>query len=278
MKILTPENPEVLSAVVMKDGEVIAETEQNGQLYPQYSIMKSLISLLVGRLCGEGQLTPKTKVSQLLHTGSASISGLTLDDLMTMRSGINYRLLFDDRKNYSDYLEVCCQAAVTPLAEGQEQHTYFYNNVCAYLAGRMVEAEEGAPLDKQIAEYLFHPLGITEYEFEYDPQGHVFGASGLKLTTEDLAKLGYGIMTNKICSKGWLNAAVKPRVMTPERIPYGYFFWVLADGNFYMSGKWGQKCFVLPQYHAVIAVNSNMQGRDSSNSYIIRKLLPLVAQ
>ncbi|MBE6876703.1 MAG: beta-lactamase family protein [Ruminococcus sp.] len=278
MKILTPENPEVLSAVVMKDGEIIAETEQNGQLYPQYSIMKSLISLLVGRLCGEGQLTPKTKVSQLLHTGSASISSLTLDELMTMRSGINYRLLFDDRKNYSDYLEACCQAAVTPLAEGQEQHMYFYNNACAYLAGRMVEAEEGAPLDKQIGEYLFQPLGITEYEFEYDPQGHVFGASGLKLKTEDLARLGYGIMTNKICSKGWLNAAVKPRVMTPERVPYGYFFWVLADGNFYMSGKWGQKCFVLPQYHAVIAVNSNMQGRDSSNSYIIRKLLPLVTQ
>ena len=74
MKILTPENPEVLSAVVMKDGEIIAETEEDGVLYPQYSIMKSLISLLIGRLCGEGQLTPKTKVSQILHTGSAPIS------------------------------------------------------------------------------------------------------------------------------------------------------------------------------------------------------------
>ena len=278
MQILTPENPEVLSAVVMKDGEIIAKTEQSAQLYPQYSIMKSLISLLVGRLCGEGQLTPKTKVSQLLHTGAAAISNLTLDDLMTMRSGINYRLLFDDRKNYDDYLKVCCEAAVTPLSEDQEHQTFFHNNACAYLAGRMVEAEDGDPLDKQIANYIFKPLGITEYEFEYDPQGHVFGASGLKLSTEDVAKIGNGIMTNKICSKGWLKAATQPRVTTPERIPYGYFFWVLADGNFYMSGKWGQKCFVLPQYHTVIAVNSNMQGRDSSNSYIIRKLLPLATQ
>ncbi len=276
MKILTPENPEVLSAVIMKDGEIIARTEEDGVLYPQYSIMKSLISLLIGRLCGEGQLTPKTKVRQLLHTGAAAISDLTLDDLMTMRSGINYRLLFDDRKNYEDYLKVCCEAAVTPLGEGQEHQTFFYNNVCAYLAGRMVEAEDGDPLDKQIINYLFSPLGITEYEFEYDPQGHVFGASGLKLKTEDVAKLGWGMMTNKICSKGWLNAATKPRVATPERIPYGYFFWVLADGNFYMSGKWGQKCFVLPQYHAVIAVNSDMKGKDSSNSYIIRKLLPIL--
>lgn len=278
MQILTPENPEVLSAVVMKNGEIIARTEHTDQLYPQYSIMKSIISLLVGKLCGEGQLTPKTKVSQLLHTGSAPISCLTLDELMTMRSGINYRLLFDDRKNYDDYLKACCEAAVTPLGENQEHHTFFYNNACAYIAGRMIEAEEGEPLDSLIVKSVFNPLGITEYEFEYDPQGHVFGASGLKLSTEDLAKLGHGIMTNKVCSKGWLKAAVQPRVSTPERIPYGYFFWVLADGNFYMSGKWGQKCFVLPQYQAVIAVNSNMQGRDSSNSYIIRKLLPLVAQ
>ncbi len=276
MQIITPENPEILSAVVMKDGEIIAKTEQTEQLYPQYSIMKSLLSLLVGRLCGEGQLTPKTKVKQLLHTGAAAISDLTLDELMTMRSGIDYRLLFDDRKNYSDYLETCCQAAVTPLGENQEQHTFFYNNACAYLVGRMVEEEEGSPLDKQIEQYLFKPLGITQYSFEYDPQGHVFGASGLNLSTEDLAKFGHGIMTNQICSKAWLKAATQPRVMTPERIPYGYFFWVLADGNFYMSGKFGQKCFVLPQYHAVIALNANMQSRDFSNSYIIKQLLPLL--
>lgn len=276
MQILTPENPEILSAVVMQNGEIIAQTEQITQLCPQYSIMKSLISLLVGRLCGEGLLTPKTKVRQLLHTGSAAISDLTLDNLMTMRSGIDYRLLFNDRKNSDNYLETCRQATVTPLEEGESEHAFFYNNACAYLAGRMVEEEDGSPLDKQISEYLFKPLGITQYEFEYDPQGHVFGASGLKLSTEDLAKLGHGIMTNQICSKAWLKAATQPRVMTPERIPYGYFFWVLADGNFYMSGKWGQKCFVLPQYNAVIALNSNMQDKDASNSYIIKKLLPLL--
>ncbi len=276
MKILTPENPEILSAVVMKDGEIIAETEQTGELYPQYSIMKSLICLLIGRLCAEGQLTPKTKIGQLLHIGASPISGITLDALMTMRSGLEHKLLFDDRHSCPDYLAACCQMNVIKPEE-DEEIPFLYNNACAYLAGRMVEEEDGRPLDQQIANYIFKPLGITEYEFEYDPQGHVFGASGLKLKTEDLAKLGQGIMTNKICSKPWLKAATKPRVMTPERIPYGYFFWVLANDNFYMSGKWGQKCFVLPQYHAVIAVNSNMQEKDTSNNYIIRQLLPLLA-
>lgn len=276
MHILTPENPEILSAVVMKNGKIIAETEQTNQLYPQYSIMKSLISLLIGRLCGEGQLTPRTRVGQILHTGAASISDLTLDALMTMRSGIDDRLLFADRQNCPDYLQACCQADVSPLEEGQEYHQFFYNNACAYLAGRMAEEADGTSLENQLVSYLFRPSGITDYALEYDPQGHVFGASGLQLRTEDLAKLGYHIMINTICSPQWLKAAVQPRVMTSERIAYGYFFWVLSENHFYMSGKQGQRCFVLPQYDAVIAVNSAMPGRDTVNSYIIRQLIPLV--
>lgn len=276
MQIMKPENPEILSAIVMQNGEIIAGTEQTDQLYPQYSIMKSVISLLVGRLCDEGRLTLQTEVGQILHTGTAEISGLTLEDLLTMRSGIDYRLLFEDRKKADNYLEACCQANITPLDKDQEQHGFFYNNACAYLAGRMVEEKAGIPLDQQIIEYLFKPLGIAQYAFEYDPQGHVFGASGLKLTTEDLAKFGYGIMTNQICSETWLKAAVQPRVMTSDRLAYGYFFWVLAEGEFYMSGKWGQKCFILPQYHAVIALNSHMQRQDSSHLYMIQELLPLL--
>jgi len=276
MKILTPENPEILSAVVMKNGEIIAETEQTGKLYPQYSIMKSLVCLLIGRLCAEGQLTPKTRVGQILHVGSAPISKITLDELMTMRSGMAAKLLFEDRHTCPDYLEACCKMPLNQLEEGEEEHEFLYNNACAYLAGRMVEEEDGTSLEKQIVNYIFKPLNITEYEFEYDPQGHVFGASGLKLKTEDLAKLGQGIMEHKVCSTPWLKAATKARVNTPERVPYGYFFWVLSD-TFYMSGKWGQRCFILPGYNGVIAVNSDMQGRDTVNSYIIRQLLPLLA-
>ncbi|MDE5884137.1 MAG: beta-lactamase family protein [Oscillospiraceae bacterium] len=276
MKMLIPENPEILSAVVMKNGEIIAATEQTDKLYPQYSIMKSLVALVIGRLCAEGQLTPRTTVGQVLHTGSAAISNISLDALMSMTSGIEQKLLFADRDDCPDYLKACCEASVE-IPENGEKPGFCYNNACAYLAGRMAETQEDTSLETQIMDYIFKPLGITEYAFEYDPQGHVFGASGLQLSTADLAKLGYGIMTGKICSSPWLRACTRPRSADSKGMPYGYFFWVLSNG-FYMSGKWGQRCFVLPDYQAVIAVNSNMQGKDTVNSYIIRQLLPLLAE
>ncbi|MDE7120954.1 MAG: serine hydrolase, partial [Oscillospiraceae bacterium] len=224
----------------------------------------------------EGQLTPRTTVGQVLHTGSAAISNISLDALMSMTSGIEQKLLFADRDDCPDYLKACCEASVE-IPENSEKPGFCYNNACAYLAGRMAETQDDTSLETQIVDYILKPLGITDYELEYDPQGHVFGASGLQLSTADLAKIGHGIMTGKICSAPWLKACTRPRSADSKGMPYGYFFWVLSNG-FYMSGKWGQRCFVLPDYQAVIAVNSNMQGKDTVNSYIIRQLLPLLAE
>lgn len=276
MRVLTPDNPEILSAVVMKNGEIIAETKQTDKLFPQYSIMKSLIALVIGRLCAEGQLTPRTTVGQVLHTGNAPVSGISLDELMSMKSGMEQKLLFEDRNSCADYLKACCEMSLKKSEDGQGRE-FLYTNACAYLAGRMAEAEDDLSLKDQIINYVFKPLGITEYGFEYDPQGHVFGASGLQLKTEDLAKLGQGIMDGRICSPQWLKACTRPRAVSDTGMPYGYFFWVLSDG-FYMSGKWGQRCFVLPNYQAVIAVNSDMKQKDTVNGYIIRELLPLLAE
>ena len=219
MKLLKPENPEILSAVVMKNGEIIAETAQTGILYPQYSIMKSLVALVIGRLCAEGQLTPRTTVGQVLHTGSAAISSISLDALMSMTSGIEQKLLFADRNDCPDYLKACCAVSV----ESPEKHKrlrFRYNNACAYLAGRMAETQGCTSLGTQIVDTIFKPLGITDYELEYDPQGHVFGASGLKLRTEDLARIGHGMMTGKICSASWRRTCTSPKFFDVTKICY----------------------------------------------------------
>ena len=280
MKLLTPENPEILSAVVMKNGEIIAETEQTDKLYPQYSIMKSLVALVIGRLCAEGQLTPQTTVGEVLHTGNAEISGISLNALLSMTSGIKQKLLFADRNSCPDYLKACCAASMES-PEKRKRLRFRYNNACAYLAGRMAETQGGTSLETQIVDTIFKPLGITDYELEYDPQGHVFGASGLKLRTEDLARIGHGMMTGKICSASWRRTCTSPKFFDASKICYGYFFWVLPGirlKGFYMKGKWGQRCFVLPDYQAVSAVNSNMQGEDTIDSYVSRQLLPVLSE
>ena len=68
---------------------------------------------------------------------------------------------------------------------------YFkYSNAGPYLAGRLIERTAGVPLTDYIEERIFRPLGIREYTWGKDPEGHTFAASDLFLKTEDTARFG----------------------------------------------------------------------------------------
>ena len=249
---------DVLSAVVIQNGAIIVQTPQTDTLYPQYSITKSLVSLAVGMLIAEGKISLDRTVGEVLHTPACDVSGLTLEKLLSMRSGLNTELLFSDRRTCPDYLSAC-------LAQTVGESCFFYNNANYYLAGRMAEEAAGEYLHEYIVRRIFSPLGITEYRFESDPEGHFFGASGLYLKTQDLAKTGLSILDNKFYPEEWLST-----MLHPYSKQYGLGFWLDGD-SFYMSGKWGQRCMLYPKQRAVIAFNSK-QKDSSIQSDIVRRL------
>lgn len=54
---------------------------------------------------------------------------------------------------------------------------------------------------------------------------------------------------------------------------YGYFFWKYRSG-FSMNGKWGQKCFILPEEKTMICFLSLLeQGSDGLRASAERYLL-----
>ena len=265
MKRLTLSDDKIKAAVVMRNGEILAEADNTDKLYPQYSITKSLVSLCIGMLIDDGRLSLKSTVGEILGTPAGEpLSSVTLEELLTMRSGLNTELLFADRRTCPDYLAAC-------FSQKTGEKTAFYNNADAYLAGRMAEEVYGKPLENLMISRIFKPLGITEFEFEHDPQRHFFGASGLMLTTRDLAKLGNSICTQELYPKTYLELAThtQTRINTTG---YGYFFWT-GRTSFYMSGKWGQKCFVYPERAAVIAINSD---NTDVLPTLYQELLPIV--
>ena len=260
MYTILPDDLRIRAACVMQDGECIAATADIDTVYPQYSITKSLVSLVIGMLCSEGKLRLQQTVGELLGTpADAPLSRIPLEALLTMRSGIRDKLLFADRRDCPDYLAAC-------LAQEITAPRFQYNNADAYLAGRMAEAAADEPLAEWIVRRIFRPLGIEHFRFESDPQGHFFAASGLQITTRDLAKLGQSVLDAGLYSRAWLQTATALHTCSDDGRGYGYLFW--ADGeSCYMSGKWGQKCVILPAYRAVIAVNSEMPDNEHSLQY-----------
>lgn len=266
---LHTEHPDIRSVVVMKNGEIVAETPQSDKLYPQYSVTKSLVSLVVGMLIGEGKLSLRSTVGEFLNVPPGlPLYGVTLEALLSMRSGLNQPTLFADRTDCPDYLAAC-------LTIEPGKQVFFYNNANYYLAGRMAEEASGGKLSDFIAERIFAPLGITEYEFEYNPEGNFFGASGLMLRTRDLARLGNSMLQPTFYPEAWLHDALQPHAVSSEGKCYGYGFWLHPD-YYYMSGKWGQRCTVVPKLKAVVAVNAYMPELNTVSDFIREEIMPIL--
>ena len=73
------------------------------------------------------------------------MSAVTLEELLTMRSGLNAELLFVDRRTCPDYLAACLHQKI-----GKKKG--FYNNADAYLAGRGLD-KVGAAVDGQLGSF-----------------------------------------------------------------------------------------------------------------------------
>lgn len=70
---------------------------------------------------------------------------------------------------------------------------------------------------------------------------------------------------NRIVSEDYVKRATSVQQMNREG-GYGYFFWKYADG-FSISGKWKQKCYVLPKQKKIITFLSDIT--DDSDDLIL---------
>ena len=76
----------------------------------------------------------------------------------------------------------------------------------------------------------------------------------------------------RIVSAGYVKEATSVRQMNREG-GYGYFFWKYRDG-FSLNGKWGQKCYVLPNQNTMITFLSHIEdGSDQIRLCMEKHLL-----
>ena len=76
----------------------------------------------------------------------------------------------------------------------------------------------------------------------------------------------------RIVSEAYIKDAVSIKQMNREG-GYGYFFWKYRDG-FSMNGKWGQKCYVLPEQRIMITFLSHLEeGSDGVKACMEKYLL-----
>ena len=226
------------------------------------SVTKSFTSTLVGIALDEGYLKGVDQtLGELLPSHRSEmapgVEAITLRQLLTMTAGWaadergDVRL--PDEKNW-------VRGILATPPEQPPPADFAYASVSSHLLAAILTHNTGQPLLSYARKKLLDPLGIdsrsaaqpvyapgfvaaydaARFAWPVDPQGITVGFGGLKLTPNDMAKLGRlylsgGTWTGRrIVSAEWVRQATRAQVSTHGSGPgdsYGYQWWTTSVQN-----------------------------------------------
>ncbi|MDR1644280.1 MAG: ChbG/HpnK family deacetylase [Tannerellaceae bacterium] len=292
---------ELHSLMILRHGKVIAEQWLGDQAanvpHALHSVSKTFTSTAVGFAVAEGKLRVTDKVisffpDQLPAEVSDNLRALEVRHLLTMSSGHDVEPAIA-RTAEADWVTGFLAAPFV-----HEPGTFFvYNSLGTYVLSAIVQKVTGQKLIDYLYPRLFRPLGITGAAWDESPQGINAGGWGLRLKTEDLAKMGQFILRKgnwndrQLLPAAWFDEATRshiaslPAGMRPEQVKmkpkdsdwlqgYGYQMWRSRNNSFRADGANGQFILILPDKDAVIAVTANIRDMQSELNLIWKYLLP----
>ena len=297
------DHPDLKAVVVRAGGRLVAEhyfnDESPDELHDMRSAGKSITSLLVGiardrRLIG----SLEDPVERYLPEARGSaIGNVSLEDVLTMRSG----LAANDSVAESPGNEERLDQAADPLAflfsiprAMPPGSAYQYNSLTAYTAGLVVERAARMPMQEFARSALFGLLGIDRFSWATDAAGHTKGQGNLSITARDMATIGQMMLGGgkfegrRVVSAPWVGESLSARVrigsVDPYADGYGYFWYskMLGVGHeriqvHFASGNGGNKIYIVPQRHWVVAISSSAYNRSYGQRRSQDILLALLA-
>jgi CubicO group peptidase (beta-lactamase class C family) len=211
---------------------------------------------------------------------------ITLRHLLTMRSGIKidnsdfaYTMLVDRPVDPARYI------LNLPLYASPGDSMY-YRDCDPQLVSYVIQAASTRKEEEIIRQFLFEPLGITDYHWEDNPDGVSSGAYGLHLRPRDMAKVGQTLLHNgrwqgkQVIDSAWIYEATRSYVTTQwEDITwdYGFYWWLIPEyGAFTAAGHGGQYIFVVPHQQLVVVMLSMPDSNDDYVGTSLKRFLELI--
>ncbi|NNF03817.1 MAG: serine hydrolase [Rhodothermales bacterium] len=252
------------------------------------SITKSIASTVIGVAIQRGEIEG-VGVPLLTFFDGFGLDGVdprlhdaTLEDLLTMRSGIEWheqdRPL--DETNTTLQLERSedwIRFTLDQPMDAAPGTKWVYNSGGSHLMSGVIRGATGQFIDEYAERYLFGPLGISEYHWKKTPTGYPDTEGGLYLEAQDLARIGLlylrgGIWDDRqIVDPDYIDRATARHVEAVNGAGwgYGYQWWrVDRDGVEAWAGLGfgGQYLLILPAHDLVGVVNSwNLFDRPDRN-------------
>jgi len=145
---------------------------------------------------------------------------------------------------------------------------FYYNGGGVDLLGEIVKKASGESVIFFSSNYLFGPLGVSNYNWPtLFPSGITACHGDVYITPRDMAKFGSLYLNNgtwkgtRIISEEWINSSIQDHISpgVTWAVGYGYLWWLkifYSNGRIYNSfnaeGWGGQQIVVIPSENMVV--------------------------
>jgi CubicO group peptidase (beta-lactamase class C family) len=278
------------SLLVIRHGYLVEEAYfypyRRNDLRDIQSCTKSFVSALTGIAIQKGfigsinqkvvDFFPDVEITNL----DERKKNITVENLLTMSSGLgfpewDYRLNATNDYYLSMYSGDLIKNILNSPMRKEPGKAWKYNNSDAHLLSAIIRRVYKMDEKGFIETFLFNPLGISNYIWRKDQQENYFGALGLTLKPQDMAKFGYLYLKkgkwkgDQIIPEYWINTSSRMHFdFRPYKAPnarddeqtsgYGYQFYTMNFGGYCAAGYEGQYIYILPDQDMVVVFTSHL--------------------
>ena len=267
--------------LIIKDGTMVYETYRNmssdQDRFIGFSMTKSITAILIGAALAEGHIRSLDDriESYLPELKGGAYNGVTIRQILQMRSGIEYKETYDPTDKAAfvpglpsgamiDNIARYADAARTVKRARKPGSAFEYKNLDTAVLGWLIERVTGNSIAGYTARRLWEPLGAEAdgfYLADGPPGiGREFNIAGFNATARDWARIGLMMLNNgqangrQIVSPQWVKEST--RALGSDKSDgwgYGYQWWTLGDTDGYAArGLAGQTVFIQPSTKTVV--------------------------
>jgi CubicO group peptidase (beta-lactamase class C family) len=271
----------VSGLLVVKDGRIALERYGLGRgasdRWTSFSVAKSLTSTLVGAAIADGHIAGlDAQVSAYIpELKGSAYDGVTVRDLITMRSGVKWNEDYADPKSdVNSFSREPIVAYMKRLKRAHAPGTVFnYDTGETNLAGVLVMRATHEPLADYLSQKVWSNVGAEQDAvWMLNAEGAELGGCCISMTLRDYARFGLFFMEggHGALPKDWVAQASSKQTKSDfGDLDYGFFWWVHKDGTYEAIGIFGQSIFIAPKEHLVIVTNSAWPEADATPRYAV---------
>ncbi len=287
------ELPQLHSLLVTVRGELVLEHYapkiKAGGLANFKSASKSIISTLIGIAISKRLIAsvddPASKYLPALARATPEKRTITIEDLLTMRSGLEST----SGENYGRWVSSrnWVQHVIDRPLVSKPGTTMEYSTGTSHVLSAIITRVSKTSTWQFAQTNLAKPLGISLARWTRDPQGIYLGGNEMLMTPRQMVEYGELYLNRgrvgerQVVPAAWVAESCRPRTRSrwdPTR-EYGYGWWIQNIGGHQSCFAWGyggQYVFTFPELDAVVVVTSTTASEERHGYR--RRLFDLISE